>query len=104
MILVSDGEENTPPYIADVTPTLIAKGVTVHTILISDSADNKLVALAAFTKGKSFFDSDSSDSTELQSAFRATVQHSDSVAPGSAPVEVSHNLEEYINENFGLAD
>ena len=88
MILVSDGAENQYPYIADVMPTLITKGVTVNTILISDSAEKKLVELAAFTKGKSFFDSDSSDSAELQSAFRATIQQSDSLAPGSAPVEV----------------
>ena len=88
LILVSDGQENRAPTMAEVTPALVSKEVIVNTILISDDADQKLVELAAFTKGKSFFDSGSSDSTELQSAFRETVKDSDSDAPGTASVEV----------------
>ena len=106
-MLVSDGGENEKPWIADVTPMLISKGVIVNAFLLSNHAEKTLVRLAAFTKGTSYFDSESRDSTELQSAFRATVQSSDSESPGSAPVEVSrmyfHNamaMEELINLSF----
>ncbi|KAI0208298.1 Calcium-activated chloride channel regulator 4A [Lamellibrachia satsuma] len=107
LILVSDGQENKPPMMADVTPTLVSKGVIVNTILISDNADQKLVELAAFTKGKSFFDSGSSDSTELQSAFRETVKDSDSEAPGAASVEllletVSVSSKEEVNRSVSI--
>ena len=87
-MLVSDGRQNIGPYIEEVKPTLRAKGVIVHTILISDDAEPKLVKLAAYTRGKSFFDSGGSDSTNLQSAFRTTVKEAESDSPGVAPVEV----------------
>ena len=89
LILVSDGQENRSPRIEAVTPTLKQKSVTVHTILISDKADVKLVKLAADTKGRSFFDTGSIDTTDLLSAFRSTVTDEDSGSPGVAPVEVS---------------
>ena len=88
LVLVSDGEENRPPYIDEVKPNVYQKVVVVHTILISAAVEKKLVKLAAFTNGKSFFDSVESDSTNLQSAFRSTVEVSESDAPGVAPVEV----------------
>ena len=88
LILVSDGKGNSRPYINEVTPTLVQKSVTVHTILISDEAEAKLVKLAADTNGKSFFDSGSIDTTDLLSAFRSTVTDEDSGTPGAAPVEV----------------
>ena len=89
LVLVSDGGENVAPLMAEVKPRLRTKGVIVHTILISDNADPKLVELAAYTGGKSFFDSGASDSTNLQSAFRTTVKEAESDSPGVAPVEVS---------------
>ena len=89
LILVSDGGENKAPTIRAVTPTLKKKSVTVHTILISNNADAKLVKLAADTKGRSFFDTGSIDTTDLLSAFRSTVNDEDSGSPGAAPVEVS---------------
>ncbi|KAK2175750.1 hypothetical protein NP493_711g03078 [Ridgeia piscesae] len=88
LILVSDGGENKAPTIRAVTPTLKKKSVTVHTILISNNADAKLVKLAADTKGKSFFDTGSIDTTDLLSAFRSTVNDEDSGSPGAAPVEI----------------
>ena len=88
LVLVSDGWENIGPYIDEVKPTLRSKGVIVHTILTSDDAEPKLVELAAYTRGKSFFDSGASDSTNLQSAFRTTVKEAESESPGVAPVEV----------------
>ena len=87
-LLVSDGAENVAPLIANVTPTLVSKGVTVNTVLIGDSADKGLIEVAAFTKGNSFFDSGSSDSTGLQSALKSSVAHSQSSSAGVTPVDV----------------
>ena len=92
LILVSDGKENQEPDINAVTPTLVHKSVTVHTILISEAAEPKLIKLAADTNGNSFFDSGSIDSTDLVSAFRSTVSDEDSGIPGAAAVEVGCNL------------
>lgn len=100
LLLVSDGEENVDPRIAEVTPTLVSKGVTVNTVLIGDSADKDLIELAAFTKGNSFFDSGSSDSTGLQSALKASVTHSESSSAGKAPIDVSCHLFIQNNDTF----
>ena len=88
LLLVSDGEENVAPLIANVTPILVSKGVTVNTVLIGDYADKGLIEVAAFTKGNSFFDSGSSDSTGLQSALKSSIAHSQSSSAGITPVDV----------------
>ena len=89
MLLVSDGGENQEPRIADVTPIIVSKGVTVNTVLIGGAADKGLIQLAAFTKGNSFFDSGLSDSSGLQSAFKSSVKDSESSSAGISPVDVS---------------
>ena len=89
LILVSDGAEDSKyPRMADVTPMLVRKGVVVHTVLLTDEAAEGMIKLAADTKGKAFYDSGLSDSTDLLSAFRTTVTGGDSAAPGAASVEV----------------
>ena len=88
MILVSDGQEGGSPYISEVTPELVSKGVVVHTVLLTNEAAEAMIQLATDTKGKSFYDSGLSVSTELLSAFRSSVTGDDSAAPGAAPVEV----------------
>ncbi|KAK2180610.1 hypothetical protein NP493_436g02058 [Ridgeia piscesae] len=85
LILVSDGEEGSSPYIVDVTPTLIQKRVTVHTVLLTDEADEGMIKLAADTKGTAFYEAGLSDSTGLLSAFRQTITGADS---GAASVEL----------------
>ena len=73
----------------EVKPDIIAKGVIINAILISDAADKRLIELAAATGGKAYFDSGSFDSTDLQSALRSIVSEDDGSLPGVAPVEVS---------------
>ena len=73
----------------DVKPSLLAKGVTLHVILISDGADPGMIALAASTGGKAFFDSGTPDTTDLQSALRTVVSEDDASSPGFSPVVVS---------------
>ena len=85
LVLVSDGKETEGPYIVDMMPTLMQKGVTVHTVCFLNEANQKRMnKLAADTKGTAFFDSGSWDSTGLWDAFTKT----DTAGPGVASVEV----------------
>ena len=52
IILLSDGESNNP-YL-HIVPTLKQKGITVHTISVSQQADADMTKLAAETGGKSY--------------------------------------------------
>ncbi|KAM7295467.1 hypothetical protein ISCGN_024967 [Ixodes scapularis] len=54
IILVSDGEENYGPYIVDVLPELVRKGVTVHTFALGSEADQKLQDVALQTGGTAY--------------------------------------------------
>ncbi|KAG0428774.1 hypothetical protein HPB47_024257, partial [Ixodes persulcatus] len=58
LILISDGIENGSPLIADVFPTVLAKGVIVHTFAIGPTADAKLQNVALQTGGTAYFFAD----------------------------------------------
>ncbi|XP_070559943.1 calcium-activated chloride channel regulator 1-like [Ptychodera flava] len=73
LFLISDGEENQIPNIADVKDELISKGVIVDTLAFSEAADDQLTKLSEDTNGLSFYYSESSESTALHDAFAATV-------------------------------
>ena len=88
LILVSDGEENEAPWMDEVKVDLLAKGVVLDVILISEAADRQLIELSAATGGKAFFDSGFSGSADLQSAFRTIVSDDAASSPGGSPVEV----------------
>ena len=49
IILLTDGEERSAPFVRDVKPKLVAAGITVDTILLSPTASNALISLAAQT-------------------------------------------------------
>ena len=53
IILLSDGESNNP-YLTNIVPTLQEKGITVHTISVTQNADANMTKLAAETGGKSY--------------------------------------------------
>ena len=92
MILVSDGQETGDLRISDVTPDLVRKGVIVDTIQIDIEDAVGMTQLAIDTNGKSFYDSGSSESTDLLSALKSSLVGDDSAAPGDARVEVSCTL------------
>ena len=49
ILILSDGLENTAPFIADVRPDLLAADVVVHSYSLSQNADHQVVQLAAST-------------------------------------------------------
>ncbi|XP_070557788.1 calcium-activated chloride channel regulator 1-like [Ptychodera flava] len=73
LVLITDGEENREPYINEVKPSLISKGVCVDTLAFGTSADEKLLSLSEDTCGLSFLYSEDVSSTGLSDAFSATI-------------------------------
>jgi Mg-chelatase subunit ChlD len=52
IVLLSDGQENTAPYVSDVLPQIRASQITVHTIGLGTDADQQLMlSIAAQTGG-----------------------------------------------------
>ncbi|MGQ9828818.1 MAG: VWA domain-containing protein, partial [Roseiflexus sp.] len=52
IVLLSDGQENTAPYVSDVLPQIRASQITVHTIGLGTDADQQLLlSIAAQTGG-----------------------------------------------------
>lgn len=49
IVLVTDGQETVAPWVRDVQPDLIRKGITVDSILITANASNAVISLAANT-------------------------------------------------------
>ncbi|XP_064594617.1 calcium-activated chloride channel regulator 1-like [Liolophura sinensis] len=71
ILLVSDGKENRPPWLANVRNQVISSNVIVDTIAITEEADQKIEVLAKVTQGSSYFFSDKGDSNALNEAFIA---------------------------------
>jgi calcium-activated chloride channel regulator 4 len=71
LIVVSDGEENTSPFIRDVTDRVLASNVTLHSIAITQDADSALDAVALATGGLSFLYSETDTSNAINEAFQA---------------------------------
>ncbi|XP_077561001.1 calcium-activated chloride channel regulator 3A-1-like isoform X2 [Haemaphysalis longicornis] len=71
IMLMTDGEENDSPYIADVIDQLIEEHVVVNTIAFGTQAEEKLEQLARRTGGKAFAlrDGQSNIAAALESAF-----------------------------------
>jgi len=49
VVLLTDGEETLDPKVAIVKPQLLAAGINVDTVLLSNKADPVLISLAAST-------------------------------------------------------
>ncbi|XP_002730442.1 calcium-activated chloride channel regulator 1-like [Saccoglossus kowalevskii] len=73
LFLITDGEENTPPFIDDVIDELVEKEIVVDTLALSDEADPGLAELSAETGGTAYWYSESDDSTALHDAFTDTI-------------------------------
>ncbi|ELT88656.1 hypothetical protein CAPTEDRAFT_217108 [Capitella teleta] len=54
IIAISDGKETDTPFIANVTERVLTSKVTVHSIAITDNADNEMDGLSKKTNGKTY--------------------------------------------------
>ncbi|XP_013384691.1 calcium-activated chloride channel regulator 4A-like [Lingula anatina] len=68
--VISDGKENVVPFIAEVKPTILAKGVIADTILYTTAADDQLTSLAASTGGLSYYSTSDLNNAFIQPAMK----------------------------------
>ncbi|XP_075543070.1 calcium-activated chloride channel regulator 2-like isoform X5 [Dermacentor variabilis] len=54
VLLITDGEENEPPFLRDVLPLLLQKKVTLHTLAVKTDAQASLQKAARDTGGRAF--------------------------------------------------
>ncbi|XP_077546581.1 calcium-activated chloride channel regulator 4-like [Haemaphysalis longicornis] len=80
--LVSDGEENARPAVAEVLHDVLRAKVIVNTVALGGEADPKLETLAAVTKGKAYFFQDGQGSMllDLEDAFREAAARAEDAA------------------------
>ncbi|PVD24285.1 hypothetical protein C0Q70_14756 [Pomacea canaliculata] len=73
LVVVSDGEENTAPYVRDILPEIQSKSVVVDTISLTKEASSVMSLMSSSTGGQSFFDSANYNSTALIDSLAAIV-------------------------------
>ncbi|XP_070539523.1 calcium-activated chloride channel regulator 1-like [Ptychodera flava] len=97
LLVVTDGEENTSPFIDDVLSEIQEKLITVDTIAIESEASIKLENLSSTTCGMSFFYSEGSNA--LKEAFSTSAQRDQEIS--SLPITLySNSLTVYSSDNL----
>ncbi|XP_071489104.1 calcium-activated chloride channel regulator 1-like [Diadema antillarum] len=73
VLLLSDGGENVSPYIRNTIPAIMASGVVLDTIAVTNNADEQMEGLSSMTGGRPYFCSDGGSSACLTEAFLSSV-------------------------------
>ncbi|XP_071484709.1 calcium-activated chloride channel regulator 1-like [Diadema antillarum] len=73
VLLLSDGGENVSPYIRNTIPAIMASGVVLDTIAVTNNADEQMEDLSSMTGGRPYFCSDGGSSACLTEAFLSSV-------------------------------
>ena len=73
IVLLTDGLENTSPWVADVLPTIPAKTDIYAIALGSDADQNLLINIANTTGGKYYFASDATKLQDIYNSIRGTI-------------------------------
>ncbi|KAL3846450.1 hypothetical protein ACJMK2_017439 [Sinanodonta woodiana] len=87
IILITDGEENTRPYINEVKANIVNRRIVVHTVAVSQTADEKLSDLAQLTNGKSYVYLES-NTVSFADAMAQTILSSGPFSTVSTPVNI----------------
>lgn len=82
MALLTDGGENTSPYISSVLPSVVAAKIKVYSVGLGAASDSQLQDVATQTGGTYYF-APSGDVTALNSAFTSIVNTTGSVQSNS---------------------
>ncbi|KAL3846505.1 hypothetical protein ACJMK2_017485 [Sinanodonta woodiana] len=100
IILITDGEENEAPYIADVTNALIKAGIVVHTISITQDAQQNLKNLAQATGG-TFLAFLEKQSVSFIDVFSQVIISGDAIPDTNTPgTIISYSKSAAANENY----
>lgn len=103
IVLMSDGEENQDPTIADVLPRVIASKVVVSTLALGATADHRLEELATSTRGKAFAFRDLKGNLveELEAAFvSSTTSQQDPVSRAHTLLESEEEFTRVFEKKF----
>jgi uncharacterized protein YegL len=73
IVLLTDGEENTEPWVADVKPSIIDQGITIHNVGLGSADAEQLLGLAQDTGGTFMFADDESSLGEIYNQFRRDI-------------------------------
>ncbi|XP_046581479.1 calcium-activated chloride channel regulator 3A-1-like [Haliotis rubra] len=74
IVLITDGEENVPPYVADMKGQLLQAGVRVHAVAYSSAAARAIGKLANETGGQYAYYSEGAASTVLDSVIETLMK------------------------------
>ncbi|KAL3846506.1 hypothetical protein ACJMK2_017486 [Sinanodonta woodiana] len=100
IILITDGEENVAPYIADVTDVLIKAGIVVHTISVTQSAQQNLKDLAQATGGTSLAFLEKQSVTFID-VFSQVIISGDAIPDKNTPETIiAYSKSAAANENY----
>ncbi|XP_042884897.1 calcium-activated chloride channel regulator 4A-like [Penaeus japonicus] len=91
ILLITDGEENTSPYIRDIEDQLVASGIRVVTIAFGADADTQLESIALKTDGKTFTVLDTDTGSQLLDAFLGALTYQ----PGDTLADTKVKIYEY---------
>nr|XP_027226526.1 calcium-activated chloride channel regulator 1-like [Penaeus vannamei]XP_027226527.1 calcium-activated chloride channel regulator 1-like [Penaeus vannamei]XP_027226529.1 calcium-activated chloride channel regulator 1-like [Penaeus vannamei] len=91
ILLITDGEENTYPYIRDIQAQLVASGIRVVTIAFGETADQQLESIAQQTDGKTYTVFDSDSGSQLLDAFLGALTYQ----PGDTLADTRVKIHEY---------
>ena len=90
MVLLTDGEENEAPWIADVLPGIVSAGIKVYSVGLGAASDSQLQDVAEQTGGTYFFAQDG-DVGVLNEAFTEVANRTASI-PGNIVLSESRTI------------
>lgn len=75
IMLITDGEENVPPFINDVLPEVLEYNVIINAVAFGSEASDKLEYMTTITGGRGYFFSNngSRPASALDSAFLESI-------------------------------
>ncbi|XP_037784831.1 calcium-activated chloride channel regulator 3A-1-like [Penaeus monodon] len=106
ILLITDGEENSFPYIRNIAGQLVASGIRVVTIAFGAAADHQLESIAQQTDGKTYTVFDTDSGNQLLDAFLGslTYQPGDTVADTKVKIhEYAYNgIDKQVSKEFPI--
>lgn len=106
ILLITDGEENENPRIADILPDVLNSGVRVITVAFGAEADPKLEKVAQMTGGKTFTVNDIDEGHMLEDAFHGALTYQPPPPRSNTTVtiheEVYKGTDKYAGSSFNV--
>lgn len=103
IVLLSDGYENTPPWVADILPAIVASKTVVHTIALGpDSDQNLLLDIASQTGGTYSYAPDASALSSIYNIIIGQVSGQQTLFLESGAIQQGQIEEKSLTLDIGL--